>query len=50
MNDELGMMNAECRNATLGFAPIDCVESSISAFRIPHSELTMKGLNDETQL
>ena len=33
------MMNAECRNATLGFDPIDYVESSISAFSIPHSEL-----------
>ena len=50
MNDELGMMNDECRDAMRGFALIDCVESSISAFSIPHSELTMKGLNDETEL
>ena len=34
MNAECGMMNAECRNAMLGFAPIDYVESSISAFSI----------------
>ena len=31
MNAELGMMNAECRDATLGFALI-----SHSAFHIPH--------------
>jgi hypothetical protein len=29
-NSELGMLNAECRNTTLGFAPY-------SAFIIPHS-------------
>ena len=31
MNAELGMLNAECRDATLGFAPIPH-----SAFHIPN--------------
>ena len=41
-------MNAEYRDALLGFAPIDYVESSISAFRIHHSEL--KTHNMKTKL
>ena len=38
-NDECGMMNDECRKMLLGFAPIDYVESSISAFSIHNSAL-----------
>ena len=37
-------MNAECRDVTLGFAPINCVESSISAFSIPNSAFTSRFL------
>ena len=36
------MWNDEYRDASLGFAPIGCVESSISAFRILNSEFEIQ--------